>query len=659
MSSLSALPDLVGFFSYSREDDQGSRGGLSELRDAIQTELSAQLGRSQLDFRIWQDKAAISLGTLWEKQIKQGIDQSVFFIPIVTPRALRSQNCALEFQSFLARESELGRDDLVFPILYIPVPALEDEKLWRQDPVLNIVGTRQYLDWRELRHHDPRSTEVRLRIERYCRNISAALNKPWVSLQERKLRDEAEARQRAEEEEHRLAARRETERAAEAERQRRADEEQRARQAEAEARDRAEAQRRQQKAAAEQRAKDERAFTAAKRANSVAAMEEFLATHPAAEFAGEAQKLQAALRVREQACDRAMASDDPVVLRSFRDAYKKGGDVDRVRERLRILQPPQNSAARPAVLIPSVLAVLVIGAAIVWFAMRPNGEGRQASVAATSPPAAASPAPPAAPEPKAKVATVTPAVSPPAAATPAPPPGPGPDEVAWLLLKDTADQGALKRYIAQFPQSPRRKDAEAHLTTLVAMDTAWSLVKDSRDPDELRRFVQAFPNSPQRASAEQRIASLAAAPPPAPVAPVPDPHELARSLQFELMRVGCFSGTVNGQFDDATKTAWHRFVKLTSLTMPDDVSTDAINAVRAINKRVCPLLCPHGEHADGETCVANPEPASKRPVRSEAHERPAPAAEPAPTTAPNANAGCRVDRNSYAYSGVGTRGCLR
>ncbi|MGA7787904.1 MAG: toll/interleukin-1 receptor domain-containing protein, partial [Xanthobacteraceae bacterium] len=231
MSSLSALPDLVGFFSYSREDDQGSRGGLSELRDAIQTELSAQLGRSQLDFRIWQDKAAISLGTLWEKQIKQGIDQSVFFIPIVTPRALRSQNCALEFQSFLARESELGRDDLVFPILYIPVPALEDEKLWRQDPVLNIVGTRQYLDWRELRHHDPRSTEVRLRIERYCRNTSAALNKPWVSLQERKLRDEAEARQRAEEEEHRLAARRETERAAEAERQRRADEEQRARQA--------------------------------------------------------------------------------------------------------------------------------------------------------------------------------------------------------------------------------------------------------------------------------------------------------------------------------------------------------------------------------------------------------------------------------------------
>ena len=98
MPSLSDLPELIGFFSYSREDDQGSRGGLSDLRDAIQVELSAQLGRSQTDFRIWQDKAAISLGTLWENEIQQGIRQSVFFIPIVTPRALRSHHCGLEFQ---------------------------------------------------------------------------------------------------------------------------------------------------------------------------------------------------------------------------------------------------------------------------------------------------------------------------------------------------------------------------------------------------------------------------------------------------------------------------------------------------------------------------------------------------------------------------------
>ncbi len=53
MSSLVENQKLFGFFSYSREDDQGSRGALSALRDAIQNELSAQLGRSQADFLVW------------------------------------------------------------------------------------------------------------------------------------------------------------------------------------------------------------------------------------------------------------------------------------------------------------------------------------------------------------------------------------------------------------------------------------------------------------------------------------------------------------------------------------------------------------------------------------------------------------------------------
>jgi len=33
MSSLADLPELVGFFSYSREDDADSRGALSALRN--------------------------------------------------------------------------------------------------------------------------------------------------------------------------------------------------------------------------------------------------------------------------------------------------------------------------------------------------------------------------------------------------------------------------------------------------------------------------------------------------------------------------------------------------------------------------------------------------------------------------------------------------
>ena len=47
-----------------------------------------------------------------------------------------------------------------------------------------------------------------------------------------------------------------------------------------------------------------------------------------------------------------------------------------------------------------------------------------------------------------------------------------------------------------------------------------------------------------------------------------DPTGLTRALQFELMRVGCFNGVVNGQFDDATKAAWHNFMKLAPSPCP-------------------------------------------------------------------------------------------
>ena len=96
MGSLAQLPELVGFFSYSRRDDKDFRGSLFALRVEIQRELSALLAHR--NFRLWQDQDAIDPGELWESKIKSAIEQSVFFIPIVTPRAVTSLHCKLEFE---------------------------------------------------------------------------------------------------------------------------------------------------------------------------------------------------------------------------------------------------------------------------------------------------------------------------------------------------------------------------------------------------------------------------------------------------------------------------------------------------------------------------------------------------------------------------------
>jgi hypothetical protein len=244
MSSLSDLPEVVGFFSYSREDDDAFKGSLSALRDGIQRELSAQLGRTKRNFRLWQDQEGIAPGRLWESEIKAAVEQAVFFIPIVTPRAVNSENCQIEYGAFLQRERELGRTDLVFPILYIGVPALENEAQWRNHPVLSVVGKRQYVDWRQFRHQDIQTTAVREAIERFCGKIVEALNRPLLSSEEldrpwgpedrqrlqaaeeqaRRSKDEVEAQRIAEER-----------RRAEAEAERRVQEEKARSQAEAEA----------------------------------------------------------------------------------------------------------------------------------------------------------------------------------------------------------------------------------------------------------------------------------------------------------------------------------------------------------------------------------------------------------------------------------------
>ena len=128
-----------------------------------------------------------------------------------------------------------------------------------------------------------------------------------------------------------------------------------------------------------------------------------------------------------------------------------------------------------------------------------------------------------------------------------PPPA---DEITWMLIKDATDPALLKRFIEQFPESPKRPEAEKLAAALAAIakpaapppeppkkaeppppppprtaasdEIAWSLIKDSKEPAVLRRFVEQFPNSGKRKEAEQRAANLAAAAtPPTPPAKAP------------------------------------------------------------------------------------------------------------------------------------------
>lgn len=177
---LADLQELVGFFSYSREDDEDSMDWLTALRDRIERSLRGQLGRSRNSIRLWQDKKAIAPGKLWEREIRSAIAEAVFFIPIVSPTTLNSPHCKTEFQLFLEREKEMGRSDLIFPILYIQAPQLEKGASIPKNSFASLIAARQYVDWRDLQHLDVESEKVKAKVSHLCVKIAEALRQPYA-----------------------------------------------------------------------------------------------------------------------------------------------------------------------------------------------------------------------------------------------------------------------------------------------------------------------------------------------------------------------------------------------------------------------------------------------------------------------------------------------
>ncbi|MGU7776344.1 TIR domain-containing protein [Burkholderia sp. MR1-5-21] len=161
------MSNPVGFWSYARSDDAHSDGHLSQLRTIVGKAIALQYGA---DITIWQDIQAIPPGADWAASIERTISQTVFFIPIVTPRYLKSPHCHAEFQSFHRRMIALGRDDLTFPILYVGVDQVAaDETAFGQE--LDELRRHQWIDFRPLRHADPRSHEVWTWVDGLAENI--------------------------------------------------------------------------------------------------------------------------------------------------------------------------------------------------------------------------------------------------------------------------------------------------------------------------------------------------------------------------------------------------------------------------------------------------------------------------------------------------------
>lgn len=160
----------------------------------------------------------------------------------------------------------------------------------------------------------------------------------------------------------------------------------------------------------------------------------------------------------------------------------------------------------------------------------------------------------------------------------------------------------------------RTEEARRHAAT-PRVDEARQAVDAPRvasaEPPPAARPPQVRPQAPAPEPVAELQPQTAAAPPP----PV-DPVALTRSIQKELLRVGCSPGSDDGVWSSGVRQAMEQFVRLTGASnlKTDAPAPETLAVLNVHRDRVCPLRCGDGEVASGGRCVARPAVAQPKPV---------------------------------------------
>jgi uncharacterized caspase-like protein len=187
-------------------------------------------------------------------------------------------------------------------------------------------------------------------------------------------------------------------------------------------------------------------------------------------------------------------------------------------------------------------------------------------------------------------------------------------QAAELAKQQAAEAAKQKAADVARQQAELEKQKAAELAKQQAADLAKQQAAElakqqaaeaQRKAEDLARQnaeEQAKPAAPMVVAAAPADASVVAAPKAAPLAM--DPADIARLLQAHLKRVGCDPSANDGVWGESSRKALEQFNKNAGTRLDVKVaSLDALDAVRGKNARVCPLVCPKGQRAAGDSCI--------------------------------------------------------
>jgi uncharacterized caspase-like protein len=241
---------------------------------------------------------------------------------------------------------------------------------------------------------------------------------------------------------------------------------------------------------------------------------------------------------------------------------------------------------------------------------------------------------------------LVPAKAVPAAAPAAPAPSPQAEvRRDYELALQVGNKSAIKAFLAQYPEGFYANLAKLQLEKISTEEARVVATEKARAAEQERarlaaegaqRAQQAKAEADARAAEQARIAAerakqvaqeqaaaaeqkrvateaaaeKAAAPAPAPadkpvnvaaLATGPAQPEVTKSVQSELRRVGCLTGSGDGNATQRSLTQFNRYAGTQLDTKV--ASVDTLDTIKLKSSRVCPLVCEHGFKAEGERCT--------------------------------------------------------
>jgi hypothetical protein len=166
------MADLRGFWSYVHADDSAEGGRILRLAQDLRDQFEMLTGES---IALFVDKDSLEWGTNWREAISLNLASVAFFVPVMTPRYFRSVECLRELDTFARQATKLGVKELILPLYYVDVPALNNQS--PDDYYANLAGTFQWEDWREIRFLDVVSEGYRRGVARLARSLVEANRK--------------------------------------------------------------------------------------------------------------------------------------------------------------------------------------------------------------------------------------------------------------------------------------------------------------------------------------------------------------------------------------------------------------------------------------------------------------------------------------------------